>query len=272
MKSSAPPLRPRILSWAGRALVALAVLAAPALAQLPDTMEAPPLRPADAKPAEAQPHEPEVIPVPTPRPESAQADHEARQAPPAGQATPASMPAEELACRAQLRELGVRFEERERLSSEDGCLIAHPIAVTALSRTVAMEPEGVLNCATARAAARFVADVVAPRAMAAFGSPLSAVRHGSAYVCRTRHNGGKISEHALGNAIDLSAFELKDGTLIEVKAYGPGDLGRRDFLRGLRSAACGPFKTVLGPGTDGDHADHLHFDLQQRRSGGTWCR
>jgi hypothetical protein len=271
MKPRAPLPRPRILSWAGRALVAVIIFAVPAFAQLPDTMEAPPLRPADEKPAEAPAREPEDIPVPTPRPEPPKAD-EARKAPPGGPATTASMPADELACRAQLRELGVRFEERERLSSEDGCLIAHPIAVTALSRTVAMEPEGVLNCATARAAARFVADVVAPRAMAAFGSPLSAVRHGSAYVCRTRHNGEKISEHALGNAIDLTAFELQDGTLIEVKAYGPGDLGRRDFLRGLRSAACGPFKTVLGPGTDGDHADHLHFDLQQRRSGGTWCR
>lgn len=267
-----PPGRPRALSWAGKCVVGLFVLAAPALAQLPDTMQAPPLRPGGGKPPRIQPPEAAEIPLPTPRPGPPQTDARSDKALPSDAGTPASMPTDELACRSRLRELGVRFEERERLSSEDGCLIEHPIAVTRLTPSVELEPEAVLNCATAQAAAAFVSDVVAPRAAVAFGAPLSAVRHGSAYVCRTRHDREKISEHALGNAIDLSAFELADGTVIDVKAYGPGDLARRDFLRGLRSAACGPFKTVLGPGTDGDHADHFHFDLQQRRSGGTWCR
>jgi len=182
------------------------------------------------------------------------------------------MPAEEVACRADLRRLGVRFEERDRLSSDEGCLVSHPVAVTSLGGSVGIEPEAVLNCATARAAARFVADVVVPETRAAFGSPVVSIVHGSAYVCRTRHAQTKMSEHAFGNALDFSAFALEDGTVIEVKAYGPGALPRRDFLREMRAKACGRFKTVLGPGTDADHADHLHLDLQPRRRGGTYCK
>jgi hypothetical protein len=40
----------------------------------------------------------------------------------------------------------------------------------------------------------------------------------------------------------------------------------------VRKAACGPFKTVLGPGSDADHALHFHFDLAPRRHGGTFCQ
>ena len=277
MKFAVSHVCPRAFRWAGGCLLAAFVLIAPALAQLPETMPAPPPRPGTEPgtetPARTQALEPPADhPVPTPRPEPSQAEDLTDKPPPGKAGGPGPMPAEELACRARLRELGVRFKERERLASDDGCLIAHPIAVTGLNATVAMEPEAILNCATARATAEFVSNVVSPRAQAAFGAPLTAIRHGSAYVCRTRNGQSKMSEHAFGNAIDFSAFELGDGTVIEVKAYGPGDLDRRDFLRGLRAAACGPFTTVLGPGADGDHADHLHLDLQERRRGGTWCR
>ena len=46
----------------------------------------------------------------------------------------------------------------------------------------------------------------------------------------------------------------------------------RDFLDRIRKAACGPFKTVLGPGSDADHATHFHVDLAKRRNGGTFCQ
>lgn len=245
------------------------ILAAPSPAPLPETMPAPPLKP-QTEPTEPQASAPEAeaeeIPIPLPRPGQKESGEAAR----ADKPVPKS--AEDLACRARLRELGVKFEERERLSSDSGCLVEHPIAITSLGASIAIEPEAVLNCATARTAAEFVADVVTPQTKARFGSPLVGIRHGSAYVCRTRHGQGKMSEHAFGNALDFSAFELEDGTVIDVRAYGPGNTDRRDFIRDLRAKACGPFKTVLGPGTDADHATHLHFDLQPRRRGGTWCK
>lgn len=38
------------------------------------------------------------------------------------------------------------------------------------------------------------------------------------------------------------------------------------FLRSLRSGACGPFATVLGPEANDVHRNHLHFDLNPARS------
>jgi hypothetical protein len=34
----------------------------------------------------------------------------------------------------------------------------------------------------------------------------------------------------------------------------------------VRQAACGWFTTVLGPGSDEAHHDHLHVDIQQHGS------
>jgi hypothetical protein len=269
--TGASPRARRIIGPIVCGILAALLLVTSVPAQLPETMPAPPRRP-DSPPAESTLPQAGDIPVPRPRPRQDKAGTAGRSDPSGKSDEPAPMPAEELACRARLRELGVKFEERQRLSSESGCLIAHPVAITSLGRSVAIEPEAVLNCATARTAAQFVADVVLPETKTAFGSPVVSVRHGSAYVCRTRHAQTKMSEHAFGNALDFSAFELGDGTMVEVKAYGPGDQKRRDFIRKLRAEACGPFKTVLGPGTDADHAYHLHFDLQPRRRGGTYCK
>ena len=99
------------------------------------------------------------------------------------------------------------------------------------------------------------------------------MRHASAYVCRMRASGEKISEHARGNALDISAFVLADGRIVEVREHDETrEPEEKRFLRTIRKAACGPFKTVLGPGTDADHATHFHFDLAERRSGSTYCR
>jgi hypothetical protein len=44
------------------------------------------------------------------------------------------------------------------------------------------------------------------------------------------------------------------------------------MLRRIHAAGCGPFRTTLGPGSDGFHEDHLHYDIERRRGGGTYCR
>jgi hypothetical protein len=35
----------------------------------------------------------------------------------------------------------------------------------------------------------------------------------------------------------------------------------------MRKSACGRFSTVLGPGSDGYHEDHVHVDLMERAPG-----
>lgn len=89
-----------------------------------------------------------------------------------------------------------------------------------------------------------------------------------AYSCRNRNRAtaGKLSEHARGNAIDISAFHAGDGGTLAVLA-GWKDPRDGPRLRRLHAAACGPFGTVLGPEANALHADHLHLDVERRRSG-----
>jgi len=180
------------------------------------------------------------------------------------------VPTEELACRSRLRALGVDFAEHAPIDDPAGCAIAHPVIVKSLGRSIGLEPEAVLNCATAEATANFAAKVIAPAAKSVFGQDLASISNGSAYVCRPRNGTTKLSEHAFGNAIDVGGFILAGGRAIAVTAAN--DPKEADFLAKTRMEACGPFKTVLGPGTDADHAQHFHFDLARRRNGGTYCR
>ena len=43
------------------------------------------------------------------------------------------------------------------------------------------------------------------------------------------------------------------------------------FLREVHKKACGRFSTVLGPAADSYHRDHIHLDIQARKSGNAFC-
>ena len=103
------------------------------------------------------------------------------------------------------------------------------------------------------------------------GGGLVAIQVPSHYACRTRNSipGARLSEHALGNAIDISAFILADGSRITVLGGWRGEDSR--LLKRLHASACGPFGTVLGPNADRHHQDHFHFDVAGYRSG-PYCR
>lgn len=200
------------------------------------------------------------IPVPKPRPQDV------------SEPVPV-MEQTDIDCRDRLKALGALFEEQKPVREEAGCRIDNPILVRRLRAGIAIVPPALLNCPMAEAIATFSGDVANPLAIAAFGSGLRSVRHNSAYVCRRRAGSGKLSEHAFGNALDIASFELENGRTIDVKHWEGGeDADAAAFQKAFRSAACGPFKTVLGPGSDDDHAHHIHLDLAQRRNGSTYCR
>ncbi len=178
--------------------------------------------------------------------------------------------ADELACRQRLDALGVAFETRPPESDASGCALPWPVTVSGLGAGIALDPPATLNCETAEATARFAQQVVAGETRAAFSVDLKSVRQVSGYVCRPRAGLEKLSEHAFGNAIDFGAFVLEDGR--EIAVARSENLSTSRFLARVRQAACGPFTTVLGPGTDEAHADHFHFDLAPRRPGSTYCR
>lgn len=240
--------------------------------------------------SESEPEPPATAPTPTPKPDNAEPGGAPPAVAPQPQQKPADagdkkilpdprsadlpgekMPQEEIACRERLKTLGVEFEEHKAESNpEIGCSIPYPLVLKTLGKSVAIAPGTELNCPMAEAAARFAADVIQPAAKAEFGADLKSIGQASAFVCRPRHGTGKLSEHAFGNALDIASFTLSDGKNIEVGPAPPEKEGK--FLDAVRKAACGPFKTVLGPGADADHSLHFHLDLEPRRHGGTFCQ
>lgn len=226
------------------------------------------------KPAEADAPLPEPRPTPPsdPTPATVEPADLLRQPPPelGGPKADAVMPAEETACRAELTSLGAKFEELPPVQEPSGCSMPHPLAMSKLTAEIEIGPELTVNCATALTAAKFAKEIMSPAAQKAFGSPIMSIAQASGYVCRPRNGTQKLSEHAFGNAIDIASFTLADKKTIAVEPAPPAESEK--FLREVREAACGPFKTVLGPGSDADHSLHFHFDLAHRRNGGTFCQ
>jgi hypothetical protein len=81
-----------------------------------------------------------------------------------------------------------------------------------------------------------------------------------------------ISEHAFGNALDIAAFTLADGRRITVKGGWRGMPEEQGFLRDVQGAACQQFNTVLAPGSNVHHEDHIHVDLMRRASRRIICQ
>lgn len=206
------------------------------------------------------------VPVPSPRPERPTETEDSSDS----TSDTARLPDSERRCRARLRALGAAFTPRPPIAEDGGCAVAHPIETTALAENVAVAPAAVLNCTTALALARFFAGPADELARRHLGRPIATVRHASAYVCRPRRGTDTMSEHAFANAFDIAAFVLADGSRIAVRAHADEETPPARFLKAFRETACGPFRTVLGPGADADHARHFHLDMKERRT--AYCR
>jgi hypothetical protein len=113
--------------------------------------------------------------------------------------------------------------------------------------------------------------VVEQESRLVYARPPSAIRVAASYDCRSvTRNRSRLSEHALGNAIDITAFRFDEpgGEGFEVrvdrdwKARDPARATHARFLDGLTQTliARGVFRTLLGPAHP-DHQDHFHFDM-----------
>ncbi|MBO0663338.1 extensin family protein [Jiella sp. MQZ9-1] len=175
------------------------------------------------------------------------------------------------ACEAELSQRGVKFTVEPSIS-EGACGVLRPVAVDKLSSGIAVVPPTKVLCRTALALDQWASDVIVPAAKANFPKAhIDTIRQEGTYVCRPRSSEDRISEHARGSAIDIAGVHLSDGREIDVKARSD-DTPEGRFQHGIRAGACGPFKTVLGPGTDADHATHFHLDMAARRNAATYCR
>jgi hypothetical protein len=151
--------------------------------------------------------------------------------------------------------------------TQQGCQLLGAIEITAVPTAfgdVSVSGKPTMLCSFVRQFSDWVRDVGAPLTLAYTGQRLARIEVGSSFRCAARYGkpGQVPSEHAKGDAIDIFAFVLADNRSIHVKQEESDSPVERDLIRVLRTTACAYFTTVLGPGTDSAHAEHLHFDTE----------
>jgi hypothetical protein len=233
----------------GALLVAAAVIAVPLEAAGAPVAEPPPLpRP---RPAEAPPRIAAHEPAETAKPE----------------------PAIDQACLDRLGAAGIEFESITLPpASKVGCAIDTPVRLKSIKlaprwrTSIRLPDEPTLSCRFGERFGHWLRDLVVPLIAGELAVELKSVHTGPGYECRNRNRAetGKISAHASGLAADVASFELANGRTLAVKP--DGDDHMRATFAAIRVAACGWFTTVLGPGSDAAHADHMHVDIMQHGS------
>lgn len=155
----------------------------------------------------------------------------------------------------------------------NGCKIIDPWRLKTVAH-IHLSAPATVTCGIVSPLRGWLDEIVQPAAVRAFGERVVGVDVAASYACRTRNSnaGAKMSEHGYGKAIDISAFTLVSGRRVTVAVGWSGNAGERAFLREIHKKACGRFSTVLGPTSDTYHRDHIHLDIQQRKSGKSFCR
>jgi hypothetical protein len=136
-------------------------------------------------------------------------------------------------------------------------------------RKIVLSPAPILRCTMAEAVVEFLRDDVPPVALS-LGAPVKEVDNYDSFECRGRNRiaGAKISEHGHANALDIRSVTLANGRRLELTDPAVD----RPFRESLRARACARFTTVLGPGSDGYHENHVHVDLAERHNGYRICQ
>ena len=144
---------------------------------------------------------------------------------------------------------------------------------TASAGPVEVSPPATLACPIVAALDQWIGTAVQPAAMRWFRQPVVEIKQISAYSCRGMNGdpNAHISEHAFGNALDIAEFDLADGHVIKVQYGWHGTPEEQGFLHDVQSAACYQFATVLAPGANVYHYNHIHVDLMRRASGRRIC-
>lgn len=155
------------------------------------------------------------------------------------------------------------------------CGMQQPLKVSAFANGgIGLTSSATLSCPVVATTDQWLAEVVQPAAMNILGAQVIEMRAGS-YSCRAMNNGtatSRTSEHAFGNAVDVFSFRLNDSRVVTVKDGWRGSPEEQNFLREVFVGACNYFGTVLGPGADPMHYDHIHIDLARHSKDRRICK
>lgn len=176
-------------------------------------------------------------------------------------------------CLAGLKAKSVRFAGLPSKRFDGGCRMIDTIKL--MDFGTATTNLGAMTCPLASSFTDWARYGVVPAAKHYLGSEVVKIETMGTFNCRAVNGSrsGKLSEHAFANAVDVSAFVLRDGRRVSVLNGWRGSSEERAFLRRLHQSACKRFGTVLGPDYNAAHANHFHFDMALSMAKGTsYCR
>jgi hypothetical protein len=214
------------------------------------------------------------VPLPRPRPPDAPAVVEPSAAPDVKNAgPPAPIAPPPSACRLALTEAVAMAPSIPDIHGPGGCggedLVRLEAVVLPDHHQVTLKPAAILRCKMASAIADWVRSDIAPLAKS-LGSVMTDLDNFDSFECRGRNRvaGAQLSEHGRANALDVRSFKFADGRTISLTDRTVS----RDVRETVLHSACVRFSTVLGPGSDGYHEDHIHLDLMERRNDYRICQ
>ena len=216
-----------------------------------------------------------VAKVPLPRPRPAEAPSAKPEPPTAADEKSAekASPPPPSACRLELTEAVAIAPSVPDIHGVGGCggedLVRLEAVVLPDGHQVAVKPAAILRCKMASAIAGWVRTDIAPLAKN-LGSSVTALDNFDSFECRGRNRipGAQLSEHGRANALDVRSFKFADGRTISLTDRNVA----RETREAVLHSVCARFSTVLGPGSDGYHEDHIHLDLMERRNDYRICQ
>ena len=164
------------------------------------------------------------------------------------------------ACLARLAAQDVSYRPLDAVDAPSAsCRVDTAVRVSRVA--VGLNQPAVMSCALASRLDDFERDVVQPAARAELDRRVVRIDQMGSFSCRRVAGRSRLSQHALGQAIDIGGFRLSDGTTVSVEREWNEPGPKRLFLRHLARRACGYFSVVLTPDSNADHYNHLHLDI-----------
>jgi hypothetical protein len=186
-------------------------------------------------------------------------------------AAAAAAAAEPSACQARLAKIAT-FKPLPMLVGGGECGATDAVQMDAIElpdkSKVAVMPAAIMRCPMAEEIAHWVREDVLPTLKSL--PPLRALDNYASYDCRGRNNvrAAQMSEHGRADALDVRDFKLADGHELELTDVNVP----KDWREAIKASVCARFSTVLGPGSDGYHEEHIHLDLEARRNNYKICQ